>query len=277
MRHNGSGSNVRALKTIVDVGAEAPHGPSISTTSLESEVAGGSSVAPLWAAAAHTAEPTARNGMVAPSHEGVAPRHAPDRRRRHNTGVASLVRSSPQGLQLNARMPYEIWRALGARIAARSDATSWWLGDWVVFGEQHYGQRYRQAMQATGLDYQTLRNYAVVARRFKASRRRDNLSFQHHAEVCALSDQEQDQWLDLAAENHWSKRELRGRIRSAKRALSGAEDQHALRLTVDLQREHRWREAAARCDCPFEDWMIRSLDAAAATPSPDEAEAANVE
>jgi hypothetical protein len=41
---------------------------------------------------------------------------------------------------------------------------------------------------ATGLDYQTLRNYAAVARRFELSRRRDNLSFHHHAELCALSE-----------------------------------------------------------------------------------------
>jgi hypothetical protein len=51
--------------------------------------------------------------------------------------------------------------------------------------------------------YQTLRNYAVVARRLKLSRRRDNLSFQHHAEVCALGFEEQDRWLDLAAESPW--------------------------------------------------------------------------
>lgn len=62
-----------------------------------------------------------------------------------------------------------------------------------------YGRRCRGAIAVTGLDYQTLRNYAVVARRFDLSRRRDSLSCQHHAEVCALSDSEQDRWLDLAS------------------------------------------------------------------------------
>ena len=41
------------------------------------------------------------------------------------------------------------------------------------------------------LDYQTLRNYAWVARRFAMSRRRDTLSFGHHAEVPALPEPEQ--------------------------------------------------------------------------------------
>jgi hypothetical protein len=266
MRHDRSGSTLPAPQTAIDE-LEAGSSPSdISTPPLTGEVVTVSPVAPRWAAPAHTSQPAARNGVGA-SHLGntVPSRRAPERRRRHDSGVASLVKSSPRGLQLNARMPYEIWRALGARIAARSDATSWWLGDWVVFGEQQYGQRYRHAIQATGLDYQTLRNYAVVARRFKPSRRRDNLSFQHHAEVCALSDHEQDEWMDLAAQNHWSKSELRSRIRSARRLSRGLDEQRALRLSIDLQREQRWREAAARCDCAFEDWVIQSLDAAART------------
>jgi hypothetical protein len=111
----------------------------------------------------------------------------------------AVVHSSPTGLQFDARMPYEMWHALGVRIARHANATSWWLGDWMAFGERRYRHGYREAVVATGLDYQTLRNYGVVARRFELSRRRDNLSFQHHAEVCALTDAEQDRWLDLAA------------------------------------------------------------------------------
>jgi hypothetical protein len=38
-------------------------------------------------------------------------------------------------------------------------------------------------------------NYAWVARRFAMSRRRDTLSFGHHAEVAALPEPEQDFWL----------------------------------------------------------------------------------
>jgi hypothetical protein len=51
--------------------------------------------------------------------------------------------SSRHGLRLNRRVPYEIWQALGPRIAGRAESASWWLGDGAVFGEQQYGQRYR--------------------------------------------------------------------------------------------------------------------------------------
>jgi hypothetical protein len=116
---------------------------------------------------------------------------------------------------LDSQLSYARWQAIGARLTAQAEATSWWLGDWLVFGEERYGARYADAIEHTGLEYKTLRNYAVVARRFAMSRRRDTLSFQHHAEVCPMVDRDQDRWLDSAEENRWSKAELRRRIRQA--------------------------------------------------------------
>jgi hypothetical protein len=66
--------------------------------------------------------------------------------------------------------------------------------NWLAFGQDKYGRRYREAIAVTGPDYETLRNYAVVARRFPSYRRRYNLTFQHHAAVCPLPDAEQDLW-----------------------------------------------------------------------------------
>jgi hypothetical protein len=177
--------------------------------------------------------------------------------------VALIVRASNTGLRFNPRTPYEVWQVLGSRIAARANSSTWWLADWVVFGEHRYGDRYRDAIDATGLDYQTLRNYAVVARRFKMSRRRDDPSFPHHAEVCALSHDEQDRWLDLASKNGWSKRELRAHVRDEANTDGQAGDRRALRLMVDMPRERRWRAAAARRDARFDDWVVQSLDRAA--------------
>jgi hypothetical protein len=187
---------------------------------------------------------------------------SPSRDDRCQAGLGAVVRSSRSGLQFDPRTSFEAWTAVGERIAGHAKTTSWWLGDWVAFGERRYGQRYRLAIQATGLDYQTLRNYAVVARRFELSRRRSTLSLQHHAAVCSLPDRLQDKWLGLAEINQWSKQELRRRVRQSKSGemSSGACLMH---LTVDPERQQRWREAASQCGCSFDDWVIRSLDAAA--------------
>jgi hypothetical protein len=168
-------------------------------------------------------------------------------------------------------MPFDVWKELGGRIKVRSDASSWWLGDWLVFGRHQYGARHRDAFGMTGLDERTLENLAVVANRFASARRRVKLSFQHHADVCEMADAAQDQWLNLAAKNGWSKSELRIRIQDASRTTGSSKttgnpgDGHLLRLNlrVETATERSWRDAAGRAGLRLEDWIVQGLEAAA--------------
>jgi hypothetical protein len=57
-------------------------------------------------------------------------------------------------------------------------------------------------------------NMVYVASRFEISRRRENLSWSHHAALAALEPTQQDHWLDLAEENRLSVRCLRIELRA---------------------------------------------------------------
>jgi hypothetical protein len=122
--------------------------------------------------------------------------------------------------------------------------------------------RVGRGVESAGLEYQTLRNYAMVARRFELSRRRDTVSFQHHAELCALVDSEQDRWLDLVEREHWSRNELRRRLREA-RGQGAQPSTFALRICVDADCKARWMAAAGASGLALDAWMIRTLDSAA--------------
>jgi hypothetical protein len=161
-------------------------------------------------------------------------------------------------------LTFDRWREVGVKIFRYSSASSWWIGDWLTYGESHYGARYKSAVAETGLDYQTLRNYATVARRFALSRRRDNLSFQHHAEVCALDDAEQDLWLDAAADGRWSRTQLRQRVRASRDRHASRTSPLVVRLVVDLHREQQWRDAAQENDQELDGWIREVLDREAA-------------
>jgi hypothetical protein len=188
-------------------------------------------------------------GVGAPPGLRVAPRP-------HGRPVASTL----TGARFHPLLPFETWMGLGAKIGTYSNATAWWLGDWLLYGRMKYGRRYKAAIEVTGLDYQTLRNYAVVARRFDPSRRRSDLSFQHHAEICAMADAEQDRWLAAASTGRWSRNELRRRIRASRTEESPP---RVLRLVVGPEQLECWREAAGCTDRGLEDWVLRSLDDAA--------------
>jgi hypothetical protein len=174
------------------------------------------------------------------------------------------------GLSLPDQMPFDSWRELGSRVCRVVSCSAWWLGDWLVYGEKTYGDRYKQAITDTSLGYQTLRNYAWVARRFPLSCRRDTLSFGHHAEVAALADDERDVWLARAERSSWSCNQLRRRLRAAQLAKSrtpadeeGAVRTRALKIDVPTERHDRWQSAASRKDCSVADWIIVTLDHAA--------------
>jgi hypothetical protein len=193
---------------------------------------------------------------------------APDRAADEAPGARferDLARMTPTGLYLREEMPFDAWVTLGRRMWEIAQASAWWLGDWLVYGERTYGRRYHLAVEATSLDYQTLRNYAWVARRFRPSRRRDGLSFQHHAEVAALNAPEQDLWLRRAEQGRWSRNELRRQVAAARRSQEmGADDRGVVcRLEISGAHEHRWREAASIAEQPLIAWMISALDAAA--------------
>ena len=167
------------------------------------------------------------------------------------------------GMRFDSSMTLDRWKQIGSKLGTHADAACWWLGDWLGFGRMNYGRRYKEGVALTGLEYKTLRNYAVVARAFESSRRRRELSFQHHAEVCALPRGEQDLWLDLAVRRGWSKAELRRQLRAQRKPAPAGSSTVTLALALEPARHERWREAAERRQCSLEDWVTTVLDEAA--------------
>lgn len=172
-------------------------------------------------------------------------------------------------LSLPIGMSFDSWWELGSKIVHIADCCAWWIGDWLVYGEQAYSDRYEQALTDTSLGYQTLRNYAWVVRKFPVSRRRDTLSFGHHAEVAALPGDEQDAWLARAEQLNWSRNQLRRELRVAQLVNRQAADDEgspstrALKIDVPAERHDRWQSAAERKKCSVAAWIIATLDRAA--------------
>ncbi|MFE1171172.1 LmbU family transcriptional regulator [Streptomyces sp. NPDC058773] len=179
--------------------------------------------------------------------------------------MASKAITKRVALSMPSGMTIEEWRNLGRQIHVISDSSAWWLGDWLIFGQSQYPNRYKQAIAETALDYQTLRNYAWVARRFTPDRRRAKLSFQHHAEVTSLPEAEQDNWLGQAELHGWSRNELRRRIRSGREL--GDDGKAVVHIKMDLvdQQKQRWQRAAENADQDLLAWMVSILDHAAIT------------
>jgi hypothetical protein len=168
------------------------------------------------------------------------------------------------GLKITADLSFDDWSHAGHQLSNMLDSSSWCLGDWLVYGMRHYGDRYQQAIQATGLRYQTLRNYFWVANQFPLERRHHHLTFQHHAEVASLPPSEQDSLLERAEQLRWTTKQLRAEVKNERADGDRAPDAAVLpRVRVSNSQLQKWYIAAEKSEIQFDKWLISALDRAA--------------
>lgn len=116
------------------------------------------------------------------------------------------------GLTIPDDLPFDSWLGLGKTLQLMDTAVQWWIGDWLIFGEQKYGEMYTQAINETDAAYSTLRNYKWVAKSIEMSRRRDKAPFSVHAEIASLPEEKQDSALEQAEKDEWTVKEARKQV-----------------------------------------------------------------
>lgn len=127
------------------------------------------------------------------------------------------------GLVVSGAPAFDEWERVGAFLQQVEGAVSWWVGDWLNYGETAYGERYTQAVEVTGLSYQTLADYAWVARKVDVSRRKESLAFSLHKEVASLPPADQSAVLEDAEAQGWSVYQTRHAVRQRRDGRAGAE------------------------------------------------------
>ncbi len=142
------------------------------------------------------------------------------------------------GEAIRARIDAD-WLDEGRKIVEREreldgarDSLAWQMGDWAAGRETSYGDMTGLAAELD-IPVGTLKNRASVARRIEPSRRREGLSWSHHAEVAKLDPGEAEAALSEAALYSWSVDRLRGVLhergatRAAERQVAALEAQVA--------------------------------------------------
>ena len=165
---------------------------------------------------------------------------------------------TPTGIQFHKDLSYAEWDDLGQKLAPIGKSIGFIIGDWINYGEKLWGDKYEEALEKTGLAYQTLMNYAYVARKVEISCRQENLGFEHHAVVAKLKPDEQEHWLEMTKEHNLSVRRLRksinfGRLATEDEVQGDPADRGRVTYLALLNRIRRWwnRETGK---APVEEW-----------------------
>lgn len=105
-------------------------------------------------------------------------------------------------------------KLLLAQLSGGTTAMTFALADLLAHGEDAFSVRVADAWPDAPWSYQTLANAAYVARAIPPARRHPALSFGYHSEVAALDAVVQTAMLAEAAEQGWTRAELRAAVRA---------------------------------------------------------------
>lgn len=107
---------------------------------------------------------------------------------------------------------------IGQWLRSLERSLQWHIGDWLNRAERVWGEVYSGLDQYT---YDTLKDYAYVARNVQLSVRTDNLSFGHHKLVAKLPIEGQKAWLEWAVRENASIEKMRKAMQSTKPKRGG--------------------------------------------------------
>lgn len=140
----------------------------------------------------------------------------------HNGDLAALtlllgpdrpIEVTETALQLPTDVSYDEYEAIGRLLGRVNRSCGWWVGDWIVFGEDVFPDGVHQAALLTGLSPGTCANRASVARRIPPEHRYAGMSVSAHVAVSPLAPDERQHLLEEAAVNDWPVETIRIHVR----------------------------------------------------------------
>lgn len=122
---------------------------------------------------------------------------------------------TPTGLVSRGEVTEQNWREAGSIIFKLDGAIQWLIGDYLLSGEREWGKTIDQLAAELGRAKGTLYNCYYVASNVDFSLRNETLTFNHHYAVAKETPEMQTYWLNMAAENDWSVKQLRNAMRGS--------------------------------------------------------------
>lgn len=140
---------------------------------------------------------------------------------RSGAGRESPSLLTPSGLApLPDSLPYDEWYEIGRTLAGIRQAVQWAIGDWIRFGEAHYGEKYSQGIDLFDLSYERLRNITGTVDAFdnvpRAVHLRERVPFavfEELAPIARSAPEEAEKWLLRAEAESLTRDDIRAALR----------------------------------------------------------------
>jgi hypothetical protein len=115
----------------------------------------------------------------------------------------------PVFLNITAKASFDEWEAVGKKLRACQGSVLWWLGDWVNYGEDKFGEKFAQVISETDYDLETIRQAAWVCSRVPIVRRRVDVPFSTFKMIASLEEAQQVKMLERIVTQKMTQAEVR--------------------------------------------------------------------
>ena len=119
-------------------------------------------------------------------------------------------------LELPPDMSFEAWDEQLRDAIRRQEGINWRLGRLLVYGENRYGDKYKAAVAATGLSYQTIADLKWVAGKYEPSDQSENLDWSLHRALASLPKEVRQPLMRQAEEEDWTCDQAKRHVRAIK-------------------------------------------------------------
>ena len=117
-----------------------------------------------------------------------------------------------QGIDWYREPTFEEWQELGYALYEIEHGRRWWWGDWILKGEQVFGEKYAQALEDSGYQYSTLANSVSICRAIPYDLRDPEISFSTHAILAPIARKDLQAykgWISMVGETSISGSQLK--------------------------------------------------------------------
>ena len=109
--------------------------------------------------------------------------------------ISNSVNISEVGMSFSNDLEYDEWYRLMQTLGRLETAFQFAIGDALNYGMSKYGEKYSNAIDATGFAYQSLANWTWVSKSVPLDNRVSGLTWSHHRAVATCSASEQQSLL----------------------------------------------------------------------------------
>jgi N6-adenosine-specific RNA methylase IME4 len=133
---------------------------------------------------------------------------------------------TPTGIIWHRKATPEEWTDLINWLNVAQSAVHWWVGDALLYGDEHLKQIADQVVDASKWEESTVRVYKSVCARVPPANRHEKVPFGHYVNgIAALPVEKQTEWVYRVAEDSLSQAQMRTELRlSARREHYAAGD-----------------------------------------------------